>query len=277
MYIDLKWENINTGQVTTNIYRGTSELDRANLGTPLVSFTNKTVTYRDNTVVAGGVYYYVIEFVSGAERASTRNFQVTAIFTRGHGNPTVVIGNDDYGVMDVLNVLRTYQVMTQLGMPTAGFSDQVLTNTYKFSYKNKVYIVAGTGINQMMTTYSAVAQLFNNATGTLITVDGFNYRVMLPPVLPDGWDGTTVITGTQPAGDMYSKLVASLSSSAVPGPLESLGKLNTLNTAYVLGREVVNGQVALRAPSGNTVSWTPSTGNISSSVVLFLLFELVES
>lgn len=276
MYIDLKWDNINTGTITTNIYRGTAALDRANLGTPLATFNTKTTTYRDNTVTAGITYYYVIEFVANGERTSTRNFSASAVFTRGHGNNMVMFGNDNYGFMDQVTILTSNQVTALLGLPVTGTADTAVGSAMKFSYKGKAVIVMVVPIANMAKVYNDLTPLFNT-TGIRVTVDTFIYNVTIPNVLPDTWDGASAPSGVLASPDAVAKLFTSQYYNAAPGALETLGKLNINASAYnLIGREYFNNSVPTRTISSNNVSWYTATAVVNTAVSVPLMFELVE-
>lgn len=276
MYIDLKWENTNTGTVTTNIYRGTAALDRSNLGTPIATFTNKTLTYRDNTVTQGTTYYYVIEFVSGADRVTTRNFVMTANYTRGHGNATVVVGNDDYGVMDQVTMLTYSQLIAMVGIPPTGFFDTSFPGAMKFSYKGKVNIVLIASLSIFLRTYGDLLTFINQPDGIPITVDGIAYKVKLLSVMPDDWTGTTAPTSAQPMGDMLAKFIASQIPTTSPSAAETLGKINALGATLIVGRDLYNNTIAVRTMASNTITWYSTATTTGSTVILPILLELVE-
>lgn len=274
MFINLAWTNVNSGAVTTNIYRGTAELDRKNLGTPLVTLTNGETTYKDTNVTLGTTYYYVIEFVSAGVRTSTRNYPMVAQYVRGHGNPTVVLGNDAYGFIDSVSFGRTVSLLTQLGMPTAGIADNVLPTGLKFSYNGKVVVAIPITTNLIASSYSSFGSLLNNNAGLPVSFDGFNYLARLPKGMPSSWDNASRPT----AGDYdieFIKLCLCHFNQLAPMDGETLGKLGNQNKSIaIICRETNAGYVNGRTPSTGVITWYP-VGNAVTGITIFLL-ELVE-
>lgn len=275
MFINLAWTNANIGSVTTNIYRGTAELDRKNLGTPLVTLTNGETTYKDSNVTLGTTYYYVIEFVSGGTKVTTRNFPLVAQYVRGHGNPTIVIGNDAYGFIDYVSLGRITPLLTQLGMPTAGIADGAVPQGVKFSYNGKVVIATQFTTGSIASVNSSFTPLLNNADGVQVTIDGFKYIVRLPKGMPPSWDNASRPTTAVDWDPDFIKLCLCQFNMLVPNDGETLGKLNSLSkNTQMLFRETNGGYICTRNVSTGVPSW-PTVSNTATGTV-FLLFELVE-
>jgi hypothetical protein len=274
MFINLAWTNVNSGAVTTNIYRGTAELDRKNLGTPLVTLTNGETTYKDTNVTLGTTYYYVIEFVSAGVRTSTRNYPMVAQYVRGHGNPTVVLGNDAYGFIDSVSFGRTVSLLTQLGMPTAGIADNALPAGLKFSYNGKVVVAIPITTSLIASSYNSFGSLLNNNAGLPVSFDGFNYLVRLPKGMPSSWDNASRPTTGDYDTD-FIKLCLCHFNQLAPMDGETLGKLGNQNKSIaIICRETNAGYVNGRTPSTGAITWYP-VGNAVTGITIFLL-ELVE-
>ncbi|QXO10071.1 hypothetical protein pEaSNUABM37_00110 [Erwinia phage pEa_SNUABM_37] len=277
MYIDLKWTNANSGMMKTNIYRSTTPLDKANLGTPVVVLTNNETTWRDLSVSPAVTYYYVIEFEANDVKVSTRVFTMTASYTRGHGNATVVLGDQEYGLMDQVAVGRMVSVLTSAGFSQSGMTDTTFGPGTKFSYKNKVYYVIMMQANLVGSTMAALTPLFNNNDGVPVTIEGFNYLLRLAKVLGPSWDGSTKVTTTTDLDEFYIKFVLPQFSFLANWPGESLGKLNNLAaTNIIVGRDVVAGTVATRVGRNAAVTWSATTTSLTSSTYVPFILELVE-
>jgi len=274
MFINLAWTNANIGSVTTNIYRGTAELDRKNLGTPLVTLTNGETAYKDTGVTLGTTYYYVIEFVAGGVKTTTRNFPLMAQYVRGHGNPTIILGNDAYGFIDSVSFGRTISLLTQLGMPTSGIADIALPAGIKFSYNGKVVVAIPITTNSIAATYNAFSPLLNNNAGIPVSFDGFNYLVRLPKGMSASWDNASRPTNGDYDTD-FIKLCLCHFNQLVPMDAETLGKLSNQNKSLaIICRETNAGYVNARTPSTGVITWYP-VGNTAAGITIFLL-ELVE-
>lgn len=275
MFINLTWTNANIGSVVTNIYRGTAELDRKNLGTPLVTLNNGETTYKDTSVTLGVTYYYVIEFVSGGTKVTTRNFPLVAQYVRGHGNPTVVLGSDAYGFMDYVSLGRISSLLTQLGMPTTGITDGTLPQGVKFTYNGKVVVATQLTVSSIAANYQALSPLLNNSDGIQVTIDGFKYLVRIPKGMPASWDNASRPTTAMDWDTDFIKLCLSQYNAMTPYDAETLGKLNSFSKSVAIAfRETNGGYICTRNPATSVPAW-PSLSNGSAGTV-FLLFELVE-
>lgn len=277
MYIDLKWSNPNSGPVKTNIYRSLTALDKANLGTPIVVLNNKETTYRDSGVVVGTTYNYVIEFELNGVKVSTRNFTAVAQFVRGPGNPSVVIGNQNYGYMDYVSIGRILNIWPQAGMTISGTADNAFGPAIKFSYNNKVYLCALLPANTVGSTMANVTPLLNNDAGVPVTIEGYNYLLRMGKVLGPSWDGTTKVTTITDFDEFYAKFVLPQLGTLYLKPGETLGKLNTMvGTNVIVGREVIANTIATRIGIGNPITWIAPTTATTASQYIPLILEMVE-
>lgn len=278
MYIDLKWANVNTGPITTNIYRGTAPLDKANLGTPVAVLTNKEVAWRDLNVAAGTTYYYVIEFDDGnGNKVSTRVFTIVANYIRGHGNASVMLGDQNYGFMDYVAPGRLLGVLTSAGFSPTGISDVNFGPAVKFSYNNKVYFSILQQANQVGSTLSVMTPLLNNDVGIPVTIDGFNYILRMAKVLGPSWDGTSKPASQADLDEYYIKFILPQFNYLQNWEGESLGKVNNLSaTNTVFGREVVSNTIASRVGRNGAIVWNASTLALTASQYIPFILELVE-
>lgn len=280
MYIHLKWSNLNTQDVTINIYRSATTIDRANPGTPLVTLPSSANDYYDRTVVAGSSYYYVIEFVSTKGKVTSRNYQFTAQYYRGHGNNIVVVGNDNYGFMGqvVFPSMNAFTRLLGINRATVGATDDATLQAFKFSIDGKVYITVIVNMSYMaVTDYAAFAK---RAEPLPITIDGFNYLAFTPNFV--GLPTPPLANGT-PTSDntLAHKLVSNLMGNLTfrNRPHDLLGRVATYagSTSWVTGDL---GNDATRLPvyrgDNDAITWSSFAGVSSSSYEGLVILELVE-
>lgn len=280
MYIHLKWSNLNTQDVTINIYRSATTIDRANPGTPLVTLPSSANDYYDRTVVAGSSYYYVIEFVSTKGKVTSRNYQFTAQYYRGHGNNLVVVGDDNYGFMGQFTLPSVNAFIKLLGInrATVGAADDTTLMSFKFSIDGKVYITVIVNMTWMLATdYATFAK---RATPLPVTIDGFNYLAFAPNFV--GLPTPSLVNGT-PTGDntLAHKLVSCLMSNLTfrNRPHDLLGRVATYagSTSWVTGDL---GNDATRLPvyraDNDTITWSLFSGVTTNSYEGLVILELVE-
>lgn len=278
MYIHLKWNNVNTQSVTTNIYRSLTTIDRANPGTPLVTLDGAVLDYYDRTVTSGTTYYYVLEFVNGTNKVASRNYQFTAQYMRGHGNSLVIFGDDHYGYMGYWTLPSFTSVLSMLGVnrETSAPSYDAPLDTYKYSINGKVYnlgVVASSFIDV------ATALTFLKRTDKLpLTIDGINYLAY--PVDCRGADyvWTTQIQKPQAGDTSFSdKLILPLiSNRTLTGRAgEALGN--------VFNHNQTNVWLSKTSPEATLMTnWQLSTNNVSysngtnGSTYFVFVLELVE-
>lgn len=150
MYIDLKWQNLNTAPTVLKIYRGVTPVDRDNLGTPIVTLENGEETYRDNGVVLGATYYYVFETITSGDRHVSANYEVVAINNRGPGPQNLLDGDYKLGYLGTVGsnrLLSARQLYEAVGLINE--ADQAvlgtITNPYpvwhKYIRNNKMIYV----------------------------------------------------------------------------------------------------------------------------------------
>lgn len=178
MAIKLSWTNRNTQPVTTTIYRGDAPLDRANLGTPLVTLTNNENSYNDKTAVQGNTYYYVFKTDNGSESIISRNQKMQAAETRGPGSNILQYGDRELGLYDVIGV-DAFISAANLNVLVGGATASVNANSYWYKYarKGKVFMVPEKVIGYN-TSYSALSAL-GLVAGKTVTINGFNWKVRL--------------------------------------------------------------------------------------------------
>lgn len=278
MYIRLKWTNTNTQQVTTNIYRDTTTLDRNNLGTPLVTLSNGETEYYDRTVTAGVTYYYVLEYVSANNRVKSRVYSFVADYFRGPGSNVTITGNDDYGFMGHVSFASYTDVLTKLGIgrETATPTSDASLPAYKYSVAGKVYYVAT--LTGAVLDFATTLTFLKRTDKLPITIDGVNYLAYPIDMFGNGfvWDGA--YTSKTPVGerDLFEYTVIPLMATvAIDGTWkgDSIGRIIT-NAPNVMSKATdAMARIPYWAPASNTVAWTTT---VSSSQSLVIALELVE-
>jgi hypothetical protein len=97
MSFTLRWSNPNTIATVVNIYRDTKDISVAALPAPLATLSNNETSYRDNTVVAGQTYYYLMTVTANGKTVATASQKYTVAVRRGIGPNTLLSGDDRLG------------------------------------------------------------------------------------------------------------------------------------------------------------------------------------
>lgn len=177
MYIKLKWTNLNTGSFTTKIYRGTSPIDRANLGTPIATLTAGESEYQDDNVVRGTTYYYVFETTNAGDRSVSINYAFKAVPRRGAGPNDITVGDYEYGYFGSLlsaDFIGTTDLASRVGL-TGGVVVTASPLWHKYARKGKVLYVPNRGLISSM----AWNSLYN--AGIVYGVDANNKGAQFVP------------------------------------------------------------------------------------------------
>lgn len=192
MSIKISWVNRNTQAVTTTIYRGDAELDRANLPAPLATLTAGETQYVDQTAVQGNTYYYVFKTTSGSETIISRNQKLQATDTRGPGSSAFLYGNRELGLYDTLPVdsfITSVNLNAMLGNVVA----TPISNTmwYKYARRGKVIMVPekSLGYGGSLSYNTLLAKGLVDGT-TVVQIAGFNWKVRLMR----GWNEIDSVT-----------------------------------------------------------------------------------
>lgn len=282
MYIHLKWTNVNTQSVTTNIYRSTTAIDRNNLGTPLVTFTDGTTEYYDRAVTAGTVYYYAIEYVGPTSRVVSNVYSFTADYVRGMGNNSVILGNDDYGFMGYTVFPSVNDMLAKIGIDrdtTTPTNDSSIGFT-KYSIGGKVYYLGI--VNNSWTAYASALAYFKRTDKQRITIDGIDY-LNYPldcagsTYVFDGSYGSKVASGERDLMDYL--VIPQLGGVPIDGSWKSdvLGRINsTGNTVgWVSKVDPSSSRIATWLPTTNMINYIPSS-SWTTQYFIPILLELVE-
>ena len=179
MAILIKFTNPNVDDITLNVYRGDSELDRANLPAPIATLTGRPTEFLDKTAIQGKTYFYVFEAVGNNDRDISRNIKLIAAETRGPGNNILKEGTRDLGYYDTLaaaDVMDLNTFFAKIGNPT-GFSASNFTYWVKFARNGKVLFVPSSYVGIANLPRMKEAGFFDD--GKLIEHNGFKYRVRL--------------------------------------------------------------------------------------------------
>lgn len=75
----VKWRNTNLSQDAVKVYRGSSPLDPENLPAPIAELGPISLSYDDDTVVEGEVYYYRVSAHRGEEVEISAEYETTEI------------------------------------------------------------------------------------------------------------------------------------------------------------------------------------------------------
>ena len=279
MYIHLKWANANTQQVVTNIYRGTSTLDRNNLGTPLVTLSNGETEYYDRTVVGGTTYYYVLEYVSATNRVKSRVYSFLADYFRGHGNNVVIFGNDDYGFMGLATFTSYTELLAKIGIARESATptlDGTLVGS-KFSVNGKVYIAPV--INATYIDITTLLAFLKRTDKMPVTIDSVNYLAYPLDMVGDTFVWNNNYVAQPPSGkrDLFEQLIVSqIPTVTMDGnwKADTIGRVNNYGAANWLCKAT---ESMARCPYWSSASNVVNFTNTLSSTYLFtFVLELVE-
>lgn len=284
MYIYLKWGNPNTQPTTVNIYRSSGVINRLSPGTPLVTLDGSVTEYFDRTVTLGSSYYYVFEFVAGSNKVTSRNYQFTAQYQRGHGGAVVVVGDDNYGYMGYWSSGSLNQVCAQVGLLRGGqyVNTDYTLSCLKFSIKGKVYNAYTLTASQFEAT--SLLTFLQQDTKHPVIIDGINYLVYPANVLGAGYDFTAAPEITVPVDrdDISEKLMLPqlMALDDANRDTSTFGKVSATsigsNANRMTGRTGKNTtRIPTYAYDVDTVIWQPIASTPNSTYVCFI-FELVE-
>lgn len=145
MHIDLYWANLNSDQVTLEIFRGDAPLTETDIdeGTPIATFTEGEEQYRDTDVEAGKTYYYVFVTSNEDDRTISVNNPIVAINQRGIGPQTVIDGDLTLGYMGEVEssrLINTQELVNIMEMDGVSIANPFPT-WHKFVRDNKVHWV----------------------------------------------------------------------------------------------------------------------------------------
>lgn len=144
MQINLKWENRNTVDEGTRIYKSNAYIAADNLPAPYAVLGAGANSYSDPDVVRGQVYHYRIETYKGADKAITPNLQVTAVPYMGPGPQTLIAGDMECGFFGELTSVDFISYADFIALVGTGGTANVATGGkwLKFAYKGKILIVS---------------------------------------------------------------------------------------------------------------------------------------
>lgn len=278
MYIHLKWTNKNTQDVSVNIYRSLTAIDRNNPGTPLVTLAGDVEEYIDRAVTQSTTYNYVIQFVKGTNKTTSRNYTFTANYQRGPGNNVPVLGNDEYGFMWYGQFGTANDILAKLGIyrETSNPTDNPSIMAYKWSLKGEVYYLLYIG-GQLVNTANALA--FSRTTEPKpVTFDGINYLASMLDYKGDGWVQIDY-SSRPPVGDrsMATRLTLPYlyytSNRGIPG--EELGCIgsNILSNGHVGVPDPTSERFACWRADIDTITHTTT---LSAGYIYPVILKLVE-
>lgn len=192
MSIRLTWKNTNSVQVTVRIYRGDTELDRANLPTPIATLIAGETQYVDQTAVQGNTYFYVFETIGAKDRVVSRNYQLQAVQSRGPGSNILKFGDRGLGFYDTIpadSLINAASLITLSGI--SGMTASTFATWVKYARNGKVLYVP----NSTVATNVSFDQL--NTAGLVdgtktVTIQGSTFKVRLLTGCPDTLDIATI-------------------------------------------------------------------------------------
>lgn len=205
MPIKIDWRTDNFNSEKQNIYRSNTPIDITNLPTPIADVANNIVTYTDNTVEQGKMYYYAIGAVVGNDVAISRRLAIAYRLDTGPGPANIIRGDWDYGYfgsMPIGELVDNTTFKSLIGYTTATVGPA--TTLHKFAIKGKIYYVPNN--NQILTTswqglYNlglvygdlpvqphVLTRFGDVPQNKIITIGSYNYRIRLPASRVDYMD-----------------------------------------------------------------------------------------
>lgn len=146
MNLKLIWTDLNTVAVTLKIYRSDTQIDTANLPTPIATITDGSTNWIDTTAVRGRYYYYVFETTSANDRAVSTNYRIQAVPRFGPGPSELKYGDYNYGYFGTVtssDFINTANLRAAVGF-TAGTVTTVAPIWHKYVRNGIIYFVPHT-------------------------------------------------------------------------------------------------------------------------------------
>lgn len=142
MIIRLKWDDLNTGVHTTEIYRTDTQPVGNPTGSPIATLTNNEKQWDDNTAVKGQTYWYTFKSIKGSNSAWSIPLAVLAMPNTGPGPQELLWGDLDlgaYGTIPEINFITTTRLWSMLNLQ---YSAQTQAVTWrKFVRRGKTLFV----------------------------------------------------------------------------------------------------------------------------------------
>lgn len=198
MSIRLTWKNTNSVQVTVRIYRGDTELDRANLPAPLATLIAGETQYVDQTAVQGNAYFYVFETIGAKDRVVSRNYQLQAVQSRGPGSNILKFGDRSLGYYDIIpadSLINAASLIALSGI--SGMTASTFTNWLKYARNGKVIYVPNSTVSSRVSWGQLNTAGLVDGTKT-IDIQGSTFKVRLMTGCPDDVDVDSLVA----AGNM---------------------------------------------------------------------------
>lgn len=150
MNLKLLWTNINTVNVTLNIYRSDTTIDTASLPAPVATITDGSTNWVDPTAVRGRYYYYVFETTSANDRAVSSNYRIQAVPRLGPGPSELKYGDYNYGYFGTVasnDFINTNNLRAALNFQF-GLGTNLSPTWHKYVRNGIVYMVPNTCLGQ---------------------------------------------------------------------------------------------------------------------------------
>lgn len=142
MIIRLKWDDLNTGVHTTEIYRTDTQPAGNPTGSPIATLTNNEKQWDDTTAIRGQTYWYTFKSIKGSNSAWSVPLAVIALPNTGPGPQELLFGDLDlgaYGAIPEINFITTARLWTMLNLQYNVQSQSVTWR--KFARRGKTLFV----------------------------------------------------------------------------------------------------------------------------------------
>jgi hypothetical protein len=150
MNLKLIWTDINTVDVTINIYRSETTIDTANLPAPVATLTAGEETWTDPDAVRGRYYYYVFKTTSAVDTVTSANYRIQAVPRLGPGPSELKYGDYNYGYFGSIpsnEFINTANLRSAVNFQ-AGPGNNAAPTWHKYVRNGTVYFVPNTCLGQ---------------------------------------------------------------------------------------------------------------------------------
>lgn len=143
MQIKLAWDNRNSTDDGTRIYKSISVIDSNNLPPVLVTLGPGASSYIDPDVIRDQTYHYRIEIFKGTDKSLSQDIVATAVPYTGPGPQDLLTGDYErgyFGIVDPVDFITNAALIALVGDPGGG---NIGDNKWmKFAYKGKILFIA---------------------------------------------------------------------------------------------------------------------------------------
>jgi hypothetical protein len=150
MNLKLLWTDINTVDVTINIYRSDTPIDPAALPAPVATLSAGEETWTDPNAVRGVYYYYMFKTTSAVDTVTSSNYRIQAVPRLGPGPSELKYGDYNYGYFGSIpssDFINTANLRNAVNFQ-AGPGNNVSPTWHKYVRNGIVYFVPNTCLGQ---------------------------------------------------------------------------------------------------------------------------------